>query len=72
MYDFYLKNSPYYKKCGYFDISSTCIVNFLDNNKIDVICTPKTEINILGWRKVLENSDYNFYERTKNQLSYNY
>ena len=35
------------------------------NNKIDVICTPNKEINISGWKKAFENSDYNFYERTK-------
>lgn len=60
-------NIPIYSDIfsGNFDISSTCLVSFLDNNKIDVICTPNKEINISGWKKAFENSDYNFYERTK-------
>jgi len=66
MYNFYRDNSPYYKECGYVDITSKCFRNFLKKYKIDVICTKKMDVKILGWHKVLNNSEYFFYRPVEN------
>jgi hypothetical protein len=62
MYTFYRDISPYYRQCGYFDDSSKCFKDFIKNFKIDIICTKNKEMNIEGWKKDFENSDYSFYK----------
>jgi hypothetical protein len=63
MYNAYRGISPYYKECGYFDISSKCFKDYIKKNKIDIICTKKKSIHFDGWVKDFENSDYIFYKR---------
>lgn len=65
MYNFYKQNSPYYKQCGYVDLTSKCFTDFLIKHKIYIICTKKTNLHINGWYKKFENSDYCFYESCK-------
>jgi hypothetical protein len=65
MYNFYKESAPYYKKCGFVDVSSECFLDFLKENKIDIVCTKDKDLKIQGWNKVFSNSDYDFYKYRK-------
>ena len=63
MHDFYRGNSPYYKECGYLDITSKCFQDYLEKFNVEVICTKDKNLVIQNWIKVFQNQDYSFYEK---------
>ena len=62
MYQFYRDISPYYKECGYFDITSPCFYTFLKKYHISVICSKNEKLQLTGWKRVTNDIGYYFYK----------
>jgi hypothetical protein len=62
MYQFYRDISPYYKECGYFDITSPCFYTFLKKYHISVICSKNKKLQLTGWKRVTNDTGYYFYK----------